>query len=393
MKSSTIYDLDQILKKDFFHFIKYNKNNSIFTKVSIFDKENYKNIRNEFDSKPFSNLEKSCIGSMLGMAIGDAMGARVEFQPLDYNYNKVKDMGDEPDGHFRLKPGQWTDDTSMGLCLADSLIENKGNFNPKDIMMRFVLWWECGYNNAFRFDQLRYSKHSVGLGGNISGSLKAFISNNGKYVYTQYGDRYTSGNGSLMRNAAIPICFFRNIEVALDFAEKQSRITHQGDEAAGCCQLLTFIIIQILNGKKLKDILNNLYKDFKCKYNSVKYLASSMQEGNNQNRNWNWKSDDFKYSLERVNRHPGYIGSYCMDGLAMALHVLYKTNSFESAIIKVVNLRGDADSVGSIVGQIAGAYYGIDSIPKSWIKKINQWDNNEIALRGYIMCHLLNKSQ
>lgn len=389
MKYPSIYDLDEIMKADFFKFIKNNKNHSIFTKVSIFDKENYTNLKNEFHSKSsFSKIEKSCIGSMVGMAIGDAMGSRVEFQPLDYNYNKIKDMGDGIDGHFRLKPGQWTDDTSMGLCLADSLIENKGIFNPRDIMMRFILWWNCGYNNAFRFDYERYSKHSVGLGGNISGSFKAFLSNNGKDVYTKYGNSNTSGNGSIMRNAAIPICFSKNMEDALNFAEKQSKITHQGNEAAGCCQLLTYIIIKILNGNNLKDILNNLYKDFKCKYNSVNYLASSMQEGNNPNRNWNWKSDDFKYSVERVKHNSGYIGSYCMDGLAMALHVLYKTDSFESAILKVVNLRGDADSVGSVVGQIAGAYYGIDSIPKPWVEKINNWDNNEIGLRGYILYNL-----
>ena len=77
-----------------------------------------------------------------------------------------------------------------------------------------------------------------------------------------------------------------------------------------------------------------------------------------------------------------------MDCLAMALHVLYTTNSFKEAILKAVNLCGDADSIGSVVGQIAGAYYGLDSIPKDWIEKINNWDKNEIALRGYILCHL-----
>ena len=387
----SIYDFDEIMKKDFFNFIKHNKSNSKFSIISIFEKEKYHKIIEEFKSKKnFSKIEKSSMGSMLGMAIGDSMGARVEFQPLDYNFNQIKDMGEKPEGKFHLKPGQWTDDTSMGLCLADSLIENKGIFEPKDLMMRFLMWWNCGYNNAFRFDNERYSKHSVGLGGNISGSLKYFLFSNGKDEYTKFGDKNTSGNGSIMRNAAIPLCYYRKIENVLYFSEKQSKVTHQGDEAAGCCQLLSFIIVNILKGYNLKDILNNLYRNFKCNYSSVNYLASSLQEGNNANRNWNWKSENFKYSPERVKRNPGYIGSYCMDGLAMALHILYYTTSFESAILKAVNLRGDADSVGSIVGQIAGAYYGIDSIPQNWIEKINKWDNNEIALRGYILCHLLD---
>ena len=72
----------------------------------------------------------------------------------------------------------------------------------------------------------------------------------------------------------------------------------------------------------------------------------------------------------------------------MALHVLYTTNSFKEAILKGVNLCGDDDSVGSVIGQIAGGFYGLDSIPKEWIKTINRWDHNEIALRGYILCHL-----
>ena len=70
------------------------------------------------------------------------------------------------------------------------------------------------------------------------------------------------------------------------------------------------------------------------------------------------------------------------------LYIYYTTNSFEEAILRGVNLGGDANSVGSIIGQIAGAFYGLDSIPKEWIETINKWDNNEIALRGYILCHL-----
>ena len=77
-----------------------------------------------------------------------------------------------------------------------------------------------------------------------------------------------------------------------------------------------------------------------------------------------------------------------MDGLAMGLHVLYTTDNFIDAILKAVNLCGDADSLGSIVGQIGGAFYGLDSIPEKWINTLNIWDHNEIALRGYILCNL-----
>ena len=92
----------------------------------------------------------------------------------------------------------------------------------------------CGYNNAFRFDKNRPKKNSVGLGGNISESIYQFVESNGKNEYTISGDKKTSGNGSIMRNAAIPICYFREEGKALEYAKRQSLITHQGDEAAGC---------------------------------------------------------------------------------------------------------------------------------------------------------------
>ena len=401
MERKKIEILDQIIKENpkdefphesFFGFFHYQKNPTFFTDASIFDKTEYLNIKKKFmEKKEFSTIEKLSMGSMLGMAIGDAMGAPVEFQPLSYTYDLIKDMGEKTRGNFDLKPGQWTDDTSMGLCLADSLIEKKGEFKARDIMMRFLLWWFYGYNNAFRFDNK--SRHSVGLGGNISGSFRTYLATYGQNEYTIYGNKETSGNGSIMRNAAIPICYYRDRNSALKYAGLQSKITHQGDEASGCCQLLTFIIVKILNGGQLKEVLNNLGKEFQsdcCK--SVYCLAKSEQEGNDKNRNWNWKDPNFKYSEERARNNPGYIGSYCMDGLAMALHVLYYTNTFVDAILKVVNLRGDADSVGSVVGQIAGAYYGIDNIPKEWINTINKWDGNEIALRGYILCHLMENN-
>ena len=401
MERKKIEILDQIIKENpkdefphesFFGFFHQQQNPTFFTDASIFDKTEYLDIKKKFmEKKEFSTIEKLSMGSMLGMAIGDAMGAPVEFQPLSYTYDTIKDMGEKPRGNFDLKPGQWTDDTSMGLCLADSLIEKKGEFKPRDIMMRFLLWWFYGYNNAFRFDNK--SRHSVGLGGNISGSFRTYLRTYGQNEYTIYGNKETSGNGSIMRNAAIPICYYRDRNSALKYAGLQSKITHQGDEASGCCQLLTFIIVKILNGGQLKEVLNNLGKEFQsdcCK--SVYCLAKSEQEGNDKNRNWNWKDQNFKYSEERARYNPGYIGSYCMDGLAMALHVLYYTDNFVDAILKVVNLRGDADSVGSVVGQIAGAYYGIDNIPKEWINTINKWDGNEIALRGYILCHLMEKN-
>ena len=336
-----------------------------------------------------SNEEKKGIGSMLGMAIGDAMGARYEFKKVRYDKIDLIDMGDPGISNFKMEPGQWTDDTSMGLCLADSLLMNKGELKPHDLMRRFFCWWYGGYNNAFRNNST--PRHSVGLGGNIS---QSFISYKEKQEEeTKAGDKNTSGNGSIMRNAAIPICFHYDINKACEKARKQSLVTHQGLEAKECCSLLTHIIVKIFKGEKLMDILDNLGKTFITDVASVKYLANSKQEGNDKDRNWNWKfKGQYKYSPKRAKEKPGYVGSYAMDNMAMSLNILYNTKNFREALIKIVNIRGDSDSVASVVGQIAGAYYDIETIPGDWIEAINRWDNGEIALRGYMLARLHNKS-
>ena len=363
-------------------------------------KENIKKLN-------FENIELRSIGSILGMAIGDAMGSRLEFQHFIYEdeYEKLKekynipyleDMGTNPGGHFKLEPGQWTDDTSMGLCLADSLLVNDGKLDKYDLMNRFIAWWIGGYNNAFRL--LEKPRRSVGLGGNISLSFRQYLIN--PVEETKAGDKNTSGNGSIMRNAAIPICFNYNIKEACKNAKKQSLATHQGIQAEECCNILTYIVAKILNGENLKDVLDNLnekeilcdvneekYQKYSSAYQSVESLIKSKSDdfGND----WNWRTTKiYKYNPSRAKKQPGYIGSYAMDNLAMSLNIVYRTKKFHDAIIKAVNLRGDADSVASVVGQIAGAAYSVEGIPIDWIETIKKWDDGEIALRGYMLSRL-----
>ena len=385
----------------------------------------------------FSEVEKKGIGSMLGMAIGDAMGARNEFKTPRYGEKDLENMGKGPGGHFKLQPGQWTDDTSMGLCIADSLIMNNGELSPHDIMHRFIAWWRGGYNNAFRYNEP--PRGSVGLGGNISLAIKNYMDHFQLYgklanPATEAGDKNTSGNGSIMRNAAIPICFYEDIHLACEMARKQSLITHQGDEAKECCSLLTHIIVKLLNVKSneknknkdnnidnnkdnnidnnkynnindnkdnnindnkddyldyiKKNILNNLGKTFNTDIKSVKCLANHQREGDDKDRDWDWTVEQYKYSPTRTKKQRGYVGSYAMDNMAMSLNTIYQTYNFRDAIIRAVNIRGDSDSVASVVGQIAGALYPIETIPGDWIKAICNWDHGEIALRGYMLARI-----
>jgi ADP-ribosylglycohydrolase len=251
-------------------------------------------------------------------------------------------------------------------------------------MQRFLAWWNLRYNNAFRYDNSRKSKHSVGLDEDISQSFSSYL-----YLptdYTQASDRNTSGNGSVMRLSPVPVCFHDNIEHAMEISRLQSLTTHQGDEAKECCALLAHIIVRCINGENVKDILDKL-DSFTSDVESVVTLARSEQEGDDPDRNWNWKDPQYQYSPTRSEKQPGYIGSYAMDAVAMALHCVYHTKSAPEAVLKAANLCGDADSVASVAGQIAGAAYGVSSFPKGWVQVVFQWDGGNIALRAYHLFH------
>eukprot|EP00012_Vannella_robusta_P001020 CAMPEP_0206182968 /NCGR_PEP_ID=MMETSP0166-20121206/367_1 /ASSEMBLY_ACC=CAM_ASM_000260 /TAXON_ID=95228 /ORGANISM="Vannella robusta, Strain DIVA3 518/3/11/1/6" /LENGTH=401 /DNA_ID=CAMNT_0053597751 /DNA_START=114 /DNA_END=1316 /DNA_ORIENTATION=+ len=334
--------------------------------------------------------ESRAIACFLGMAIGDALGAPLEFSPVEYGKTFITSFKDtqywnSPNfNKFKLKPGQWTDDASMGLCLAESLLTHP-DFNPIDLRVRFAAWWHFGYRSAFGYDE--DIQHSVGLGGSISLSLDEFDTN--RTEYTTAGDSKTSGNGSLMRLAAVPIFYHRNLERAMEIAAKQSKTTHQGDEAAECCRLMTFLIVHFISGpagmsnQERKEFVFSKLDEFSSPLYSVECLKRSQDEERHEenksldlnDRKWNWKSANFRYCESRAKQQPDYIGSYAMDALSMALHCVWNTNSFNEALLKVINLKGDSDTVGSITGQLAGSLYGVGDIPSDWISAIQEWDN------------------
>ena len=168
---------------------------------TIFNDKNDLGFGNlKFDD--LSSLEKRSIGSMLGMGIGDAYGAIFEFKPVEVNLYDADKYNQNFDSNEDWKWGNngtycgWTDDSSMGLCLADSLIVKK-NFDPVDIMRRFLAWWHCGYNNASMYQKTKM--HSWGLGGTIGPSLNNYLEN--QKIYKGTGGEFASGNGSIIPNS------------------------------------------------------------------------------------------------------------------------------------------------------------------------------------------------
>lgn len=354
------------------------------------------------------------VGSIIGMAIGDSFGAPLEFIPITSNidqnhyftYNSTcgfiyKGKFDK----FDLKLGQWTDDCSMGLCIADSLLVRRG-YDGSDIRRRFWNWWYNGYNNAFRFDNFRTNKHSVGLGGNIKKSLDAIDSHhNIPPVFNNNSN--DSGNGSIMRLCPIPIAYRRNINDAVKYADLSSKTTHCGILASECCKLMSFIIVKAImrtkNNISIKLFLDTTLNDY-IKYNTninnnILKLINANESIDSTELCWNWRNKRLDFATTIKNRgmtyngYPvdsGYFGSFCVDALAIAFNSLYNTTNFNTAILYCVNMLGDADSTGSITGQIAGAFYGYSNIHPEFVKAVNKWDNYEIQLRGILLHDLFS---
>ncbi len=246
---STQLSIQYILSSTQINFFGY----SILGPMNLAKKEIRHLMKQIYIRKFDDKFEDRAIGALMGLAVGDALGAPLEFRPLQYNKIILKDMI-QLDNKFPLKPGQWTDDTSMALCLCDSLLE-KNTFDPIDSMLRYLNWWYQGYNNATMFDNLSANHNSIGLGGNISLSFDNFLKKGNKF--TTAGNDQTSGNGSLMRLAPIAIAYYLRPKIAQLIAKQSSYVTHRGDEAAECCSLLVSILIDgITTGNKLSKELS-----------------------------------------------------------------------------------------------------------------------------------------
>jgi len=327
------------------------------------------------------------------------LGAPLEFSEVRYNSSELTSMCDESiwtkEGYnsFCIKPGQWTDDTAMALCLVDTLL-CCGKLDAIDFRQRIWLWHKYGYNNAFGRDANNESRGSIGLGGNMSLSICEWENGSERAPHTSAGNEFTNGNGSVIRNGAVPVWFRGDIEQGMKAAYQQSKATHGGEEAAELCRLLTFVCTEFINGAG-RELLDDI-SSFKSPLYTVECLANARCEephphnahpvfGRVENRRWNWKSPDYRYCTSRVRQDPTYIGSYAMDCMSMALHCVYSTTSFEEATLKAANLCGDSDSVCAVVGQLAGALYGASSIPHDWLCCLQQWDGGSIAARALML--------
>ncbi|NIA02719.1 MAG: ADP-ribosylglycohydrolase family protein [Planctomycetia bacterium] len=295
------------------------------------------------------NLIDRYHGAMLGLAVGDALGTTLEFKSPG-SFIPIKDM--QGGGPFQLEPGQWTDDTSMALCLAESLIECK-DFDPTDQMNRYVRWYRDGHlsSNGRCFD----------IGNTVSAALRKFGKSGDPFAGSTAPS--AGGNGSLMRLAPIPLAYATNPELAIEYAAEMSRTTHAAPEPIDACRYYTGLIIGALNGIDKESLLGD-------KYSPIAGLWEKSPLSK--------KIDDIANGSFRSKQPPEIRGTgYVVDAMEAALWAFWNSETFEDGALKAVNLGDDADTTGAIYGQLAGAYYGIRAIPREW--------RDKIALQGAIL--------
>jgi ADP-ribosylglycohydrolase len=276
------------------------------------------------------------VGCLVGLAVGDAVGTTVEFQDRG-SFTPVTDL--TGGGPFRLPAGAWTDDTSMALCLAESLLACAGS-DPLDQMTRYVAWFRRGVNS------------SIGRCFDIGFTTRDALAQFERTGEPMSGptSEYTAGNGSIMRLAPVAMAYAHDRFKAQEHAALSSRTTHGARMAVDGCRFMADLLCGLLQGRPKDEVLSEDYYTGPVLHPKIAELADGR---------WKNKSEDQIKST-----------GFVLHSLEAALWAFAATSDFRSGCLRAVNLGGDADTIGAIYGQFAGACYGVEGIPDDWLNRL-----------------------
>ena len=288
------------------------------------------------------DLRDGVRGALIGLAVGDALGTTLEFKAPG-SFRPIDDiMGGGP---FNLAPGQWTDDTSMALCLADSLLAC-GGLDATDQMRRYLRWWRDGYRSS--------TGRCFDIGNTVSDALLRFLETGNAEAGST--DPQSAGNGSLMRLAPVPIFYCGSPLHAIDAAANMSRTTHGAAEAVDACRYFCGLLLGALVGDSKARLCEPLYHPTRGHWgeHELAPAVSAVAAGS------------FREKQPPDIRGTGYV----VRSLEAALWAFWHSSDFRSGAVAAVNLGDDADTTGAIYGQLAGAYYGESAIPHPWFYRL-----------------------
>jgi len=290
----------------------------------------------------------SAVGALLGLACGDAVGTTLEFKPPG-TFEPITDM--VGGGPFGLKPGEWTDDTSMALCLAESILDT-GSLDLKDQLRRYLMWKDSGYlsSNGRCFD----------IGTTTRTQLERFR-RTGEAIDPQ-PDEEAAANGSLMRLAPVPIRWHADPATAAERSGESSRTTHAARRPVDACRLMGAMVSALIAGTAFEDVVAPSFWQWGDLHAAIEEIAGGR-----------W----------RAKRPPAIRGTgYCVDALEAALWSVDGAVDFRDAVLRAANLGDDADTTAAIAGQLAGARWGASAIPLPWREKVVAGERMVSLARG-----------
>ena len=267
------------------------------------------------------------IAAYLGLAIGDALGATVEFlTPNEIRHQHGVHRDITGGGWLRLKAGRVTDDTTMSLALGEAILA-RGCVEAQAAAAAFDAWMRgkpVDIGNTVRRNLIQFRK---------TGNPEAPAS------------EHDAGNGAAMRILPVALaCYGRPPEMAVFASRAQAHVTHHNELSDAACETLMFMVHDLLAGRDAGEVQRERADELVRRH------------------------PVFAYSKKRCDNPSGYI----VDTMQAVFQAFFATASFEECLLNVVNRGGDADTTGAIAGMLAGARYGGDAIPSRWLRSLEE---------------------
>ena len=297
------------------------------------------------------SMKQKIYNTLYGAIVADALGVPVEFLSREtLKENPVTDMIGF--GTYDLPKGSWSDDSSMMLCLAES-IGRLGKIDYDDIMKNFSAWFN---ESAFTPDNKLFD-----IGGSCQKAIMNYLNGILPLDCGQKSE-FDNGNGSLMRTAPVPVYLFyicgTNAEENFELVHNISSLTHAHPISFIGCDIYSAFMLEILKGTAKSELLQNALSTIGS---YVKMHPEYVKAFSKYDR---IKYQNFINLPEDKIKSSGYV----VDTLEAALWCFLTTKNYRECVLKAVNLGSDTDTVACVAGSIAGLYYG--EIPAEWIENI-----------------------
>lgn len=303
--------------------------------------------------------EQRILGGLYGSLVGDALGVPVEFASRETRKSDPVTSMRSGGTHGQLA-GAWSDDGALLLCSVESLIE--AGFDPQDMGLRFVRWYEAGHWTAHRiiFDigiatRQALDRISKGVASELAGGR----------------DQYDNGNGSLMRILPVNLASLREQEA--DFVNRIARssaITHGHPRSQMACVFHGLLSRDLMAGATVQEALDSTRLAFGNLYSSCSEISTFRDLLHADIASW----------PEAEIRSGGYV----METLTASLWCLLTAKSFAECVLQAVNLGDDTDTTGCVAGGLAGVLYGMDAIPTEWLKALPRKSDLESLFKRFL---------